>query len=55
MPVEGVHPLERFPATLALVRSVIEVKLFMALAVMSPGKPFPAARSLALKRFLLGM
>ena len=52
---EGVNLFKRLPATLAFVGSVIAMKLLVALAVMNPGKPFPAARPLALKRFLLVM
>ena len=52
MAVECVHSLERFAATFTLVGSVVEVKLFVALAVVSPGKSFSAAGPLALERLL---
>ena len=55
MPVECIHPLERLPATFALMGSVIEMELLVALAVMGPSKPFPTPRPLALERFLLVM
>ena len=55
MPVERIHPLERLPATFTLMWSVIEMKLFVALAVVGPSKSFPTPRPLALERFLLVM
>ena len=55
VPVECVHPLERSPATLTLIGSVIEVKLFVAFAVMSPSEPLPTPRPLALERLLFVM
>ena len=55
VPIECVHPLERSPATFALVGSVIVVKLFVAFEVISPSKAFPASRPVALERLLFVM
>ena len=52
MPVECIHPLERLTATFTLMGAVIEMKLLVALAVMSPSKPFPTPGPLALERLL---
>ena len=52
MPVECIHPLERLPTTFTLMGSVIEMKLLVALAVMSPMKSFPTSGPLAFERLL---
>ena len=52
MPVERIHPLERLATTLAFVGPVVEMKLLMALAIVSSCKAFPAPGPLALEWLL---